>query len=295
MPSTTPHVSPLAPHCDECSHRLTGVEAPDPKVIWRACQCVHHARCSQCGWPITDDDARRDHHGLCAMCDTDDLMRGRPPEDRHELSALLAALGLSPDTSVTFQFLRGAELDGDWGDYRVEWAMIPDVAWRYAATNHVATHPWRIHLSGWDAPRIILRWRQWRIGESAFLERTWLRNAPRWTYRRQVRAVDGFPSRSAIDEFKELLGERDDAGRTLEDLRLWFEKELRPEIAATWADGQEPLQETVASRLDLSLEGLAKKFGRLNAQRRERGEQKIGWKRLVADVAAEMRATSPHC
>lgn len=174
-------------------NRLTSVEAPDPKVIWRACQCVHHARCSQCGWPITDDDARRDHHGLCAMCDTDDLMRGRPPEDRHELSALLAALGLSPDTSVTFQFLRGAELDGDWGDYRVEWAMIPDVAWRYAATNHVATHPWRIHLSGWDAPRIILRWRQWRIGESAFWERTWLRNAPRWTYRRQVRAVDGFP------------------------------------------------------------------------------------------------------
>ena len=295
MSSTTPHTSSCVPHYDECPLQRTGVTGPNG--AWLACRCRYHAICRQCLWPITDDVSRADQHDLCALCDTDDLMRERPPEDRHELPALLAALGLSPDMPVTFHLLNGAELDDDWGEYRVEWAVIPDVAWRHSPTGRVVTHPWRVQLPGWDAPRIILRWRQWRVGTAEtpeFLERTWLREGPRWVYRQQVRALDSFPSRNAIEEFKKLLGERDDAGRKQEDLDLWLEKELRSEIAATWADKQEPRQETVASRLGFSSEGLAKKFGRMNAQRHKRGWQKIGWKRLVADVAAEMRATSPN-
>lgn len=291
MANLTPHISSFAPHCDACPCRRTGVAGPDG--TWVACHCAYHAVCQRCGWPITDD-ARADHHGLCALCDTDDLMRGRPPEDRHELPALLAALGLSPDVPVTLQVLRGIELDDDWGNYRIEWAVVPDVAWRYPPTGQVITHPWRIQLPGWEAPRTILRWRQWRLGGSEYLERTWRREGPRWVCRQHVRSVDGFPSSNTIEEFKRLLGERDDAGRKQEDLELWLEQELRPEIAATWATGQAPLQTTLAARLGLSPEGLQKKFGRLNAQRRAKGWPPIRWKRLVADVAAHERISSPQ-
>jgi integrase len=159
-----PRISSFAPHCDECPLRLTGVEDPDPKVLWRACRCRYHPQCSQCGWPIMDDASCPDHRGLCAACAREDLTRGRPPEDRHELPALLGALSLAPDMPVTFHLLLGTELDDDWGEYRVEWALIPDVTWAHPATDHVVAHPWRVRLPGWDAPQIILRWRQWRVG-----------------------------------------------------------------------------------------------------------------------------------
>ena len=247
MFSTTPHISSFAPYCDECPLRRTGVDDPTLGGNWLPCRCEYHTVCQHCGWPITDDAERSDHQGLCAVCAWEDLTWGRPPEERHELPALLAALGLPPDTSVTFHLLHGVELDDDWVDYRIEWALLPDVAWRYPPTGQVISHPWRIQLPGWNAPRVILRWRQWRWGEPAFLERTWRRDGPRWAPREQVRAIDGLPSRSAVDEFTRLLGEQRAGGRKPDDLERWLETTLRPAITRTIAVGQRPDQRAVGA------------------------------------------------
>jgi hypothetical protein len=288
-----PRISSFAPHCDECPLRLTGVEDPDPKVLWRACRCRYHPQCSQCGWPIMDDASRPDHRSLCAACAREDLTRGRPPEDRHELPAFLGALGLAPDMPVTFHLLLGTELDDDWGEYRVERALIPDVTWAHPATDHVVAHPWRVRLPGWDAPQIILRWRQWRVGTPEFLERSWLREGPRWVPRRHVRAVGRLPSRRAIEDFTKLLGDHDELGRRPDDLDRWLETELRPAIRLTIIAGHRPDQNAVAERLGLTLSGLGKKLHHLNTERRRRGRLPVLWRQLVAEIQSSVQR-EPH-
>lgn len=290
MFGTTPHISSFAPHCDECPLRRTGVDDPAPGGNSLPCHCQHHAICQQCGWPITDDAVLSDHQGLCAVCAWEDLTRGRPPEDRHELPALLVALGLPPDVPVTFHFLGGAELDDTWGEYRIEWSLIPDVTWTYPAVDYaIVSHPWRVQLPGWDAPHIILRWRQWRVDAPEFLERGWQRHGARWVHYWQVRATDRPPSPRRVREYAELMGERKRAGRPPEDFDAWLADELRPEITATIASGQQPDQRTLAARLGYDLMGLVKKFGKLNKQRREAGRNPIRWRRLVTDIEAAMR------
>jgi hypothetical protein len=201
----------------------------------------------------------------------------------------LVALGLPSDTPVKFHVLRGVELDDDWGDYRVEWALLPDIAWSYPPTDQVIAHPWRVQMPGWKAPRVILRWRQWRVGEPAFLERSWRRDGPRWAPHRQVRAIDGLPSRSAVDEFTRLLGEQREPGRKPDDLERWLETTLRPAITRTIAVGQRPDQRAVAERIGLELSGLGKKLHHLNRSRRQHGQLPVRWRQLVAETAAIMR------
>ena len=85
MFGTTPHISSFAPYCDECPLQRAGVDDSAPVANWLPCHCQYHTVCQQCGWPITDDAVRPDHQGLCAACAWEDLTRGRPPDDRHEL------------------------------------------------------------------------------------------------------------------------------------------------------------------------------------------------------------------
>lgn len=209
--------------------------------------------------------------------------------DLHELPALLAALGLPPDVPVTFHLQLGSELDDDWGDYRVEWALIPDVAWKHPYHPKEIAHPWRVRLPAWEAPWVILRWRQWRIDAPEFLERYWQRHGARWVHHWQVRATDQILSPRRVRELAELMGERRRAGRTPDDLDVWLDDELRPEIAATIGDGQRPDQRTLAARLGYDLTGFVKKFGKLNKHRYETDRKPIRWRRLVADVEVAMR------
>ena len=58
---------------------------------------------------------------------------------------------------------------------------------------------------------------------------------------------------------------------------------------ATITAGQDPDQRTLAVRLGLSLQGLQKRFIKLNQQRRESDRKPLRWKRLVADVQATLR------
>lgn len=288
--NTTHDASSYTPHCEECPLRPTVADNRMPGANWRPCRCKYHAICQHCGWPITDDAVRSDHHSLCAMCAWEDLTQGRPPEDRHELPTLLAALGLPRDTPVTFHLLRGTELDDDWGDYRVEWAMIPDVAWQYLHFPTGLRAPWRVQRPGWEAPRVILRWRQWRVGAAGtaetpdFLERSWLREGSAWSPREQVRAVNRLPSRRTVEEFTRLLDEHSGLGRRPDDLDRWLETEVRPAIARIIAAGRRPDQNAVAEQLGLTLSGLGKKLSQLNAQRRSGGRQPIRWRQLVAEV-----------
>ncbi|HEX9037913.1 MAG TPA: hypothetical protein VF808_13085 [Ktedonobacterales bacterium] len=214
------------------------------------------------------------------------MIRGRPLEDRHELPALLAACGLSSATPVTFHVLRGAELDDAWGDYRVEWAVIPDTAWRPAPTDRVIAHPMRVQLPGWDAPRIILRWRQWRPGTSTFLERSWALAHGQWRERIQVRAIGRFPARRAFEAFASLSGEPNRLGRKPDDLEDWLSTEVRSAIADAIAIGHRPDQSTIAARLGLSPSGLRKKLDQLNVRRRRGGQQRLLWRHLIAELLA---------
>jgi hypothetical protein len=293
MCASSMSIPSFTPHCEECPLRLTGVADPtgasDATGGWLRCECAYHAVCSQCGWPITDAREHPDHHNQCAACAREQLTAGRPPEDRHELPALLAALGLSPDVPVTLHLLLGTELDDDWGDYRIEWALIPDVVWRYAATDLIVRHPWRVQRPGWEAPQLIVRWRQWRIDAPGYLERTMRRQGGQWLHHWQVRAVGQPLPTDRLREFMQLLQGYKGPGRDPDDLTVWWEEELRPEIVATIADGLDPDQKTLADRLGLTLSGLQKKFLRLNRQRRDEGRTALKWKRLVADIQAAMR------
>jgi hypothetical protein len=293
-----PHISSFAPYCDECPIHLAGISGSDDSLEWQPCQCRYHSTCSRCGWPIVDDAEHPTHDNLCAACALEGqhgnelhegVSVGRPPANLHELPALVAALGLPPDVPVTFHLLFGIELDDDWGEYRVEWALIPDVAWRYAAANIVVSHPWRVQLPGWDSPQVILRWRQWRVDAPEFLERFYRRQGPRWTHESQVRAIGDLPSPRRVREFAQLLQGHKGPGRSRDDLNAWLQEDLRPEIAATITDGQDPDQRTLAVRLGLSLQGLQKRFGKLNQLRRESDRKPLSWKRLVADVQAALQ------
>jgi hypothetical protein len=286
---TMSSTSSFAPYCDACPIRLAGVSGSDDAPDCRSCLCRFHARCSRCGWPITDDAEHPNHHYLCAACEREELTRGWPPEDLHELPARLAALGLPPDVPVTFHLLLGSEVNDDWSGYRVELALIPDVAWRHAPTNRVVEYPLRVLLPSRDSPQAVLRWRQWRVDAPEFLEHFFRRQGGRRILESQVRAVDGLQSPRRVRDFAQLLQGHKGPGRGRADLDAWLKEDLHPEIVATIAAGQRPDQRTLADRLGLSLQGLQKRFSKLNQQRRESGRKALSWKRLVADIQTTLR------
>lgn len=278
MMSPTVSASSFEPHCDQCPLRRTGPVGIDGR--WIACNCTYYPVCRTCEWPITDNAT---HALICAIYAREQLTRGCPPHDWEELSALLVSLGLHREVPIEFLYRLGTELDDNWAGYHIEWALIPDVTWRQPYHPAVVSHPFRILLPEWDAPKVILRWRQWRPDSDVpvFLEHFWRRRGVEWEFNWTVRgSLNHTPSQYCVAEFARLLADprgrrRDDPARFLADLQTAF--------AAIDAEGGKPNQAAVASRLHYTLPWLQQKFSQLNRQRRADGLQPISWRRLAAE------------